>query len=151
MKIVGRPVWWWKAVERPPMSQRSHIAINGSTAIWPCSAACNEPWRTSRGSRRRERPRAARTRGPEDELLLGHVEREQIEHGVVRHALLLVGHDLLGYRDDSEGERHSAGLALFADLLDVGLGLPLGLGVPIAFEAPDERARRWARSRSSTS
>ena len=32
------------------MSQRSHIAISGSTAIWPCSAACSEPWSTSSGN-----------------------------------------------------------------------------------------------------
>ena len=49
MKTVGLPVWPWKAVERPPMSQRSHIAISGSTAIWACSAACSEPCSTSSG------------------------------------------------------------------------------------------------------
>ena len=50
MKIVERPVWKWTLVERPPMSQRSHIAISGSTAIWPCSVACREPSRASLGS-----------------------------------------------------------------------------------------------------
>ena len=50
MKIVERPVWKWTLVERPPMSQRSHIAISGSTAIWPCSVACRAPSRTSGGS-----------------------------------------------------------------------------------------------------
>ena len=44
-----RPVWWWTLVERPPMSQRSHIAISGSTAICPCSVACRAPSRTSGG------------------------------------------------------------------------------------------------------
>ena len=24
------------------MSQRSHIAMSGSTAIWPCSSACSD-------------------------------------------------------------------------------------------------------------
>jgi hypothetical protein len=52
MKIVERPVWKWTLVERPPMSQRSHIAISGSTAIWPCSVACRAPSRTSGGSAR---------------------------------------------------------------------------------------------------
>src|SRR5438034_3633949 len=30
----------WTLVERPPMSQRSHIAQSGSRAISACSAAC---------------------------------------------------------------------------------------------------------------
>src|SRR5215203_5272864 len=38
---VGRPVWKWRFVERPPMSQRSHIAHSGSIAIIACSAACS--------------------------------------------------------------------------------------------------------------
>ena len=50
MKIVGRPVWAWTLVDRPPMSQRSHIASSGSTAIWLCSVACSAPSRTSGGS-----------------------------------------------------------------------------------------------------
>ena len=37
-------------VESPPMSQRSHIAISGSTAICPCSEACRAPSSTSLGS-----------------------------------------------------------------------------------------------------
>src|SRR5919201_272430 len=43
MKTVGRPVWKWTFVERPPMSQRSHIAQSGRRAISECSAACSEP------------------------------------------------------------------------------------------------------------
>src|SRR5205823_4859669 len=42
-KIVGAPVWKWTFVERPPMSQRSHIAQSGSSAIRECSAAWSEP------------------------------------------------------------------------------------------------------------
>src|SRR5215210_4980619 len=38
---VGRPVWKWRFVERPPMSQRSHIAQSGNIAIIACSAACS--------------------------------------------------------------------------------------------------------------
>jgi len=49
MKTVGASVWKWMFVERPPMSQRSHIAHRGSSAISECSAACNDPSR--RGSR----------------------------------------------------------------------------------------------------
>src|ERR1700757_55307 len=50
MKIVGAPVWSWKLVDSPPMSQRSHIASNGSTAICACSVACSAPSSASSGS-----------------------------------------------------------------------------------------------------
>ena len=53
MKIVGAPVCGWKLVERPPMSQRSHIAISGSTAICACSVACSAPSSSSSGTVRR--------------------------------------------------------------------------------------------------
>ena len=36
------PVWRWRFVERPPMSQRSHIAQSGSSAISECSAAWSD-------------------------------------------------------------------------------------------------------------
>ena len=49
MKIVGPPVCGWALVESPPMSQRSHIASSGSTAICACSAACSEPSSSSGG------------------------------------------------------------------------------------------------------
>ena len=45
MKTVGRPVWWWRLVESPPMSQRSHIAQRGRSAIIECSAAWSVPRR----------------------------------------------------------------------------------------------------------
>ena len=45
-KIVGRPVCGWMFVERPPRSQRSHIAYSGSTEISACSAACSVPSRS---------------------------------------------------------------------------------------------------------
>ena len=35
------------------MSQRSHMAISGSTAICPCSAAWSEPWSRSSGNSER--------------------------------------------------------------------------------------------------
>src|SRR3954463_3762533 len=41
MKIVGPPVCACRFVESPPMSQRSHMASSGSTAIWECSAVCD--------------------------------------------------------------------------------------------------------------
>src|SRR5436309_635164 len=47
MNIVGPPVWGWRLVDSPPMSQRSHIAISGNTAIWACSTACRAPSRVS--------------------------------------------------------------------------------------------------------
>ena len=123
------------------MSQRSHIAISGSTAIWPCSAACSEPWSTSSGNSSRTSESGQLV--PErlrHELLLGQVDRQQVEHGVVRHVLLLVRDHLLGHRHDPERERHAAALALVAHLLDPGLGLLLRLRVPVAVEGPHERA-----------
>ena len=42
-EIVGARVWKWRLVERPPMSQRSHMANNGSRPIWACSAAWAAP------------------------------------------------------------------------------------------------------------
>ena len=50
MKIVGPPVCGWALVDSPPMSQRSHIAISGSTAICACSVACSAPSRSSAGN-----------------------------------------------------------------------------------------------------
>jgi hypothetical protein len=43
MKIVGPPVCGCRFVDRPPMSQRSHIAMSGRTAICACSAAMEGP------------------------------------------------------------------------------------------------------------
>ena len=94
-----RPVWKWTLVERPPMSQRSHIAISGSTAIWPCSVACRAPSRTSLGS---AAAMPVREHVPErlgDEVLLGQLERDDVDHLVVAETLALVGDHLLGDRD----------------------------------------------------
>ena len=40
---VGRPVSGCRAVETPPMSQRSQVATSGSSPIAACSAACRAP------------------------------------------------------------------------------------------------------------
>ena len=72
-------------------------------------------------------------------MLLRQVNREQVEHLVVGHALLLERDHLLAHGDHPEVELHRAQHPLRADLLDVGLGLLLRLRVPVAGELLDER------------
>ena len=93
MKIVGNPVWKWMLVDRPPMSQRSHIASSGSTAIWLCSVACRAPSRTS-GSIASRAGELVGKHVPErlgGEVLLGQVEGDEVDDAVVGEALSLIG------------------------------------------------------------
>src|ERR687884_480877 len=100
MKIVGPPVCGCRLVESPPMSQRSHMASSGSTAICECSAACSAPSSWSSGSA---------------------VERDEVERLVVRQPLALIGEHLLGDDHHAERERHSEHLAPVEQALDVGV------------------------------
>ena len=106
MKIVGRPVWKWTLVDRPPMSQRSHIASSGRTAIWPCSVACSAPSRTSGGSAAGPASSSPSTYQSAwvGKFCLRQVERDHVDHLVVGEALALEGDHLLGHRDLAEGE-----------------------------------------------
>ena len=54
---VAAPVSGCRAVDTPPMSQRSQVATSGSSPIEACSAACAAP------ARRRRRRRATPARG----------------------------------------------------------------------------------------
>ena len=139
MKIVERPVWKWTLVERPPMSQRSHIAISGSTAIWPCSVACREPSRTSVGSAAAEPLRQHVPERLGDEALLGQLEGDDVDRLLVGDRDPLEGDHLLGHRDLAEVELHPRHLALLAGPLDVDLGLLFRPRVPVAVEAGDDR------------
>ena len=72
------------------MSQRSHIAISGSTAICPCSSACSAP-----SSARRERLGADQLvelvpERPRGELDGRQIERLEVDHRVVLQALALI-------------------------------------------------------------
>ena len=73
------------------------------------------------------------------EALLGQLHRQQVQHLVVRHPLLLEGDDLLANRHHPEVQLDRPQHPLVADLLDVGLGLLLGLRVPVAGELADQR------------
>ena len=59
---------------------------------------------------------------------------------MVGHALALVGEHLLGDGDVAEAERDAHVLAAVEQRLDVGVGLALGLRVPVALERVDEHA-----------
>ena len=75
------------------MSQRSHIASSGSTAICECSAACSEP---SSSSQRELVAEQARCVELVPERLRGERRRAagrapEVDHLVVGQALALVG------------------------------------------------------------
>ena len=97
MKIVGRPVCGWRFVESPPMSQRSHIASSGSTAICVCSAACSAPSSASGGNSEASSPASSSYHSAcVENDVRRQVERLQVDHLVVGQPLALVGEHLLG-------------------------------------------------------
>ena len=139
MKIVERPVWKWTLVERPPMSQRSHIAISGSTAIWPCSVACSEPSRTSGGSAAGEPVGQHVPERLGDEVLLGQLEGDDVDRLLVGDRDPLEGDHLLGHRDLAEVELDARDLALLARSVRCRSRSPFSA-------ACTSRRRRWRRS-----
>ena len=122
------------------MSQRSHIAISGRTAIWECSAACSAPSSACSGELAHLLLRQLVPERLRDEVLLGQVERLEVDHLVVGHALALEGDHLLHHGHDPEPQRHAERVALLARLLDEGLGLDLGLRVLVALGGAHDRA-----------
>ena len=121
------------------MSQRSHIAISGSTAIWPCSVACRAPSRTSGGSAPLSRSRQHVPERLGDEALLGQLEGDDVDRLLLGDRDPLEGDHLLGHRDLAEVELDPGDLALLADPFDVDLGLLFRPRVPVAVEAGDDR------------
>jgi hypothetical protein len=74
------------------------------------------------------------------EVLLREVERDQVDHRVVRERLALVGDHLLGHRDVAECKLgHAAERPLLGDRLDEHHRLLLRLRVPVAIELLDQR------------
>ena len=73
------------------------------------------------------------------EVLLGHVQRHQVQDLVVGHALALVAGDLLGHVHGAEAQQAVGHLAAVDHLLDEGVGLVLGLGVEVAGERRPRR------------
>ena len=73
------------------MSQRSHIAISGSTAIWPCSSACSAPSSSSRRERLgRDQLVELVPQRPRLELDGRQIERLEVDHLVILQALSLI-------------------------------------------------------------
>ena len=73
------------------MSQRSHIAISGSTAICECSDACSAPEQRLEGQAADALLAELVPERLRDEVLLGQVERVEVDHLVVGEALALIG------------------------------------------------------------
>ena len=73
------------------------------------------------------------------ELLLGQLQRDDVEGLLVGDRDPLVGDHLLGHRDLAEVQLDPRGRALLAHPLDVDLGLLLRPRVPVAVEARDDR------------
>ena len=125
------------------MSQRSHIASSGSTAICVCSAACSEPSSASSGKSSASRSSSSSYQSAWVVNDCGGRSSDlQVDDLVVGQALALVGEDLLGHGDHAEAERHAERRAAVEQALDLRLGLLLGLRVPVAVERGDERAAR---------
>ena len=138
MKTVGVPVWTWMLVESPPMSQRSHIAISGSTAIWLCSLAWSAP---SSSLSDKSAVISVRNRVPEalgPELLIGQLEVDQVDRLLVGGEDALVAGNPVGDRELAEAQPDSADLAGFRDLVDEDLGVSLRTGVPLVVERSDD-------------
>ena len=72
----------------------------------------------------------------------GRSSAVEVDDLVVGQALALVGVDLLGDGHAAEAQRHAERLAAVEQALDLGVGLALGLRVPVAVEGRDERAAR---------
>jgi hypothetical protein len=76
------------------------------------------------------------------EVLLGELERDEVDHLVVREALALECHHLLGHGHVAEGELEPAVAPRLRDGLDEDHRLLLRLGVPVAVERVDDRPPR---------
>ena len=141
MKIVGPPVCGCRLVESPPMSQRSHIASSGSTAICVCSAACSAPssWSSGRSAETIASGSSYHSAWVENDVC-GRSSPTRSSTSWSRQAARLVGDDLLGHDHRAEREPDAEPLAAVVEPLDVHVGLALGLRVPVALERLHERA-----------
>ena len=123
------------------MSQRSHIAISGSTAIWACSVACSAPSRTSSGIVSARAPASSSNHSAcVGKLVGGRSSATRSSGAWSEQALALVGEHRVGDAHLAEGQRHAERLAAVEQAHDGGVGLALGLRVPVAVERRHERA-----------
>ena len=105
-----RPVWKWTLVESPPMSQRSHIAQSGSSAIIACSAA----WSVAEQRGIRSSPSSSSRLGQEPdrlglEVVARQVERDEVDRSAVADRLALVARPPA--RSPTRGRRRARGRA----------------------------------------
>ena len=124
------------------MSQRSHIAQSGSSAIIACSAA----WSVPSSARILE---AASIHGSGtnqtasvSNVVSGRSSAHEIEGRLVADRLLLVGDHLLGDAHRSEQSSRPSRSSLACAALDRGHRLLLRLRVVVAAERLDERRTR---------
>ncbi len=125
------------------MSQRSHIASSGSTAICACSAACSEPSSASSGS-------PAETTASGSSYQSACVENDVWgRSSATRSSTSWSASRRVWYATtcsvtttEPNESRHAEPLAPVVEPLDVHVGLALGLRVPVALERPHERAAR---------
>ena len=130
---------WWTA-RRCPSGRTSR------------SAAAPRSGRARSRAARRAAPRGRRVvrRAPEAsssnhsawvaKLTGGRSSATRSTRGMVGEAPALVGEDGVGDAHLAEGERHAERLAAVEQAHDLGVGLALGLGVPVALEGRHERA-----------
>ena len=131
------------------MSQRSHIAISGSTAI------CAVLGGVQRALQHVERELLAEQllghHVPErlgHEALLGQLDRQQVEHLVVGHALLLERDHLLGHAHDAEVQLHVADVSRWARTSSMNVSVSF---FGCVYQSPSKRRTSAWRARRSSS
>ena len=122
------------------MSQRSHMAQSGSSAIIECSAACSVPSRRGISSTPSSIQSSGRYQTASvSNVVSGMSQGDEVERRLVADRLLLVGDDLLGDADAAEEDLHAEPALDDLGLLDRGHRLLLRLRVVVARERLDER------------
>ena len=117
------------------MSQRSHIAISGRTAIWPCSVACRAPSSTSGGSGAGDRVSDHVPERLGGEVLLGQLQGDDVERLLVGDRDRWKAVTCSVTEISPKWSSTPAHLAALLDPLDVDLGLLLRPGEPVIVEA----------------
>ena len=124
------------------MSQRSHIAQSGSSAISECSAACSDAEQLRHLLEPVELLGSGRTRPPRSRTSSRAGRAGRLEHVAVADRPPLVGDDLLGDRDAAEVQVEAEPPLDAQRLLDRGLRLLLRLRVPVDRGRLDDRRAR---------
>jgi len=126
------------------MSQRSHMAYRGSTAMQVCSAACSPPASFSFFEGLLEQ--LGGQGEPErlgGEHLLGQVQAHRVEHAAVGEIALLVGDHLLRHLDLAKREQGAGGQGAVGPLTgDEHVLVCLDLCVVVAAELLDQHRVR---------